>query len=84
MLEKFANKLAPKMWFYGAPTDKPLPAWVSHVSESRPIAPAPHNWRQARQQGWASFIEGLEDAEERGTSKARIRVLVQIAPMDWG
>jgi nitrogen fixation/metabolism regulation signal transduction histidine kinase len=61
---------------------------VASVGESRfkitPDRPSGTQLRQARQQGWASFIEGLEDADEQGTAKARIRVLVQVAPGGLG
>jgi nitrogen fixation/metabolism regulation signal transduction histidine kinase len=61
---------------------------VASAGESRfkitPDRPSGTQLRQARQQGWASFIEGLEDADEQGTGKARIRVLVQVAPGGLG
>ncbi len=61
---------------------------LASVGESRfritPERPSAAQLRQVRQQSWVSFIEGLEDADESGTGKARIRVLVQVSPSGLG
>ena len=61
---------------------------LASAGESRfritPDRPSALQLRQARQQGWSSSIEGLEESDQHGTAKARIRVLVQINPNGLG
>ena len=49
-----------------------------------PDRPTAVQLQQTRQQGWSSSIEGLEAADQQGTAKAHIRVLVQINPNGLG
>ncbi len=61
---------------------------LSSAGESRykinPDRPTPAQLRLVKTQSVVTVIEGLDEAESQGTAKARIRVLVLVAPSGLG
>ncbi len=61
---------------------------LASAGESRykinPERPSPAQLRQLKSQNVVTAIDGLDDAAAQGTSKARVRALVQVSPSGLG